>query len=188
MSIDGVFNHPIFLWQNKYVDDFETQLFDEEMHRKIWFRALSLTHHEEDAKDLLQDTFLRAIEKKDSFDGNHLDRWLYTICRNIFYDDVRKQSYTMKDGDKSTKQKKEFTAIDEMPEQSTHGEQGLMDTQKDFEYCLQELSDLDREVMSMTLTHSNDDICEVLELSNANLRVKIHRARSQLADCMGVVH
>ena len=84
--------------------------------------------------------------------------------------------------DKSTKQKKEFTAIDEMPEQSTHGEQGLMDTQKDFEYCLQELSDLDREVMSMTLTHSNDDICDVLELSNANLRVKIHRARSQLAD------
>ena len=88
------------------MDDFETQLFDEEMHRKIWFRALSLTHHEEDAKDLLQDTFLRAIEKKDSFDGNHMDRWLYTICRNIFYDDVRKQSYTMKDGDKSTKQKK----------------------------------------------------------------------------------
>ena len=177
-----------FLWQNKYVDNFEQQLFSQDIKQKLWYRALALTKNEEDAKDLLQDTFLRAIEKKGSFDGKHMDRWLYTIMRNIFYDNFRKKSYTMKDGKNSIKQKKEFTAIDEMPEKSMHGEQDLMDTQKDFEHCLKELSELDSEVMSMSLTHSNKDICEILELSNSNLRVKIHRARSQLADCMGVNH
>jgi len=170
------------------VDNFEEQLFSEDIKRKLWYRALALTKNEEDAKDLLQDTFLRAIEKKDKFDGKHMDRWLYRMMRNIFYDNVRKKSYTMKDGDKSIKQKKEFTALNEMPEKSAHGEQELIDTQKDFENCLQGLSEIDRELMSMTLTHSNEDICDVLELSNVNLRVKIHRARSQLADCMGVHH
>ena len=170
------------------MENFEEQFFAQDIKKKLWYRALALTKNEEDAKDLLQDTFLRAIEKKGSFDGKHMDRWLYTIMRNIFYDNFRKKSYTMKDGDNSIKQKKEFTAIEEMPEQAVHGEQGLMDTQKDFEHCLKELSELDSEVMSMSLTHSNKDICEILELSNSNLRVKIHRARSQLADCMGVHH
>ena len=77
-----------FLWQNKYVDDFEQQLFSQDIRQKLWYRALALTKNEEDAKDLLQDTFLRAIEKKGSFDGKHMDRWLYTIMRNIFYDNL----------------------------------------------------------------------------------------------------
>ena len=178
----------IFLWQNNYVDNFETQLFAEEIHRKIWYRSLSLTNNEEDAKDLLQDTFLRALEKKDSFDGHHLDRWLYTICRNIFLDNFRKKSYTMKDGNSSIKQKKEMTAVDELPELTTEGEQSLVDAERDYETCLRLLGSKLREVMSMSLTHSYEEICEDLGISHSNLRIMIHRARASLASCMGVLN
>ena len=186
MKICGVQKYPTFLWQNKYVDDFENQLFATDLRQKIWRRSLALTKNKEDAKDLMQDTFLKALEKREQFSGGYLDRWVYTICRNIFYDKYRKIIYAMKDGDATVKEKKEYLAGDDLPEQSTEGFQNLVDAENDFEFCLKELGEVDREIMSMTIKHSSDEICELFDISNSNLRTKISRARSQLAECMGV--
>jgi RNA polymerase sigma-70 factor (ECF subfamily) len=47
--------------------------------------ALSLTRHEADADDLVQETFLRAYRSWDRYEpGTECRGWLFTICRNIF--------------------------------------------------------------------------------------------------------
>ncbi len=44
--------------------------------------ARSLTHHDAEAEDLVQDTLLRAYRSIDSFDGRYPRSWLLTILRN----------------------------------------------------------------------------------------------------------
>jgi RNA polymerase sigma-70 factor (ECF subfamily) len=54
--------------------------------------AYSLTSNPEDANDLLQDTFLKALLYKDKFeDDTNLKAWLYTIMRNTFINNYRRK-------------------------------------------------------------------------------------------------
>ncbi|MDW8345359.1 MAG: RNA polymerase sigma factor [Bacteroidia bacterium] len=47
--------------------------------------ALKLTKDPEDAKDLLQETMLKAYNNRDKFaEGTNLKAWLYTIMKNTF--------------------------------------------------------------------------------------------------------
>lgn len=47
--------------------------------------AISLTRDHEDAKDLYQETMMRALINKDKYQfGTNLKAWLHTIMRNIF--------------------------------------------------------------------------------------------------------
>src|SRR5438132_13275976 len=47
--------------------------------------ALSLTHDESDADDVLQDTYLRAYRSWHTYlPESDCRRWLFTICRNVF--------------------------------------------------------------------------------------------------------
>jgi RNA polymerase sigma factor (sigma-70 family) len=55
--------------------------------------AITLTKDTETAKDLLQETFYRALANKDKYNvGTNIKAWLYTIMRNIFINDYRKKS------------------------------------------------------------------------------------------------
>ncbi len=53
--------------------------------------ALKLTANKEDAKDLLQDTFLRALTYHEQFeDSTNLKAWTSTIMKNTFINNYRK--------------------------------------------------------------------------------------------------
>lgn len=55
--------------------------------------AFHLTHDEDDAKDLLQDTFMKAYRFAGSFQkGTNAKAWLFRICKNNFINDYRKKS------------------------------------------------------------------------------------------------
>lgn len=53
--------------------------------------ARSLTRHDADAEDLVQDTLLRAFRAIDRFDGRHPRAWLLTIMRNAQINRVRRR-------------------------------------------------------------------------------------------------
>ena len=59
--------------------------------------ALTLTRDNESARDLLQETLLRALVNKEKYNiGTNIKAWLYTIMRNIFINDYRKNKrYTV---------------------------------------------------------------------------------------------
>lgn len=54
-------------------------------------KIIALVGNEHDADDILQDTFMKAYSKIDTFTENHsFAGWLYTIAHNIFIDTLRK--------------------------------------------------------------------------------------------------
>lgn len=53
--------------------------------------AINLTKDKESAQDLLQETVYRAITNEDKYQtGTNLKAWLFTIMRNIFINNYRK--------------------------------------------------------------------------------------------------
>ncbi|HOU55216.1 MAG TPA: sigma-70 family RNA polymerase sigma factor [Myxococcota bacterium] len=59
---------------------------------RIYRMLLALTHREEEAQDLAQETFVRALQGIGSFQmGSGFYTWLYRIAHNVFVDRYRQQ-------------------------------------------------------------------------------------------------
>jgi RNA polymerase sigma-70 factor (ECF subfamily) len=57
---------------------------------RLWRYALVLSRAGDAAEDLVQATCLRALERADQFvPGTRLDRWLFTILRSIWLNEIR---------------------------------------------------------------------------------------------------
>jgi RNA polymerase sigma-70 factor (ECF subfamily) len=57
---------------------------------RLWRYALVLSRSNDAADDLVQATCLRAIERGDQFTpGTRLDRWLFSILRSIWLNEIR---------------------------------------------------------------------------------------------------
>ena len=64
---------------------------------KLHYYALSLTTDSERADDLLQETFLKAITYRKKFRQNtNFKAWMYTIMKNTFINDYRRNVKTKK--------------------------------------------------------------------------------------------
>ena len=62
-----------------------------ELNDKLYVYALSLTMNKDDAKDLLQDTFLKAYSNKEKLkEDSNIKAWAYTIMRNTFINNYRR--------------------------------------------------------------------------------------------------
>lgn len=71
--------------------EFNHQILD--LKDKLRYFAFSLTANHEDAADLIQDTYVKAITNKDKFDpATNLKAWIYTIMKNTFINKYRKDS------------------------------------------------------------------------------------------------
>jgi RNA polymerase sigma-70 factor, ECF subfamily len=73
---------------------------------KLLRYALTLTFNEDDARDLLQDSILRALKFKEKFAENtNFNAWMHVIMRNTFINDYRRKSRTSQ----------KDTSMDEVP-------------------------------------------------------------------------
>ena len=73
--------------------EFNTKLTNEKQSLNNF--AMSLTHNTDDALDLLQATFVKAITYKDKFeDSTNFRAWLFTIMKNTFINSYRRSVRT----------------------------------------------------------------------------------------------
>ena len=64
---------------------------------RLHYYALSLTTNSEKADDLLQETFLKALTYRDKFrPDTNFKAWMYTIMKNTFINDYRRNAKTKK--------------------------------------------------------------------------------------------
>ena len=69
--------------------DFSTELFRYDQVLRPF--AYNLVKNKEECEDLIQDTFYRALANKDKFmEGTNIKAWLFTIMKNIFINNYRK--------------------------------------------------------------------------------------------------
>jgi RNA polymerase sigma-70 factor (ECF subfamily) len=70
-------------------NEFQYQLID--LHEPLMNFAYRLTSDRDDAKDLVQETFLKALNNSEKFlNGSNLKAWTHTILKNTFINDYRK--------------------------------------------------------------------------------------------------
>ncbi len=66
---------------------------------RLWRYGLVLTGRRDAAEDLVQATCVRALERAHQFEpGTRLDRWLFSILRSIWLNDVRASRVRMGEG------------------------------------------------------------------------------------------
>jgi len=160
--------------------------------------AITRLNDEELAKDLVQETFLAALEKISSFEGKSAERtWLTAILKNKVIDVYRKRSSGLNNiGVKEAEKEQDVFFSDDghwMPE---HGpkEFGIEDkdhlVNKEFELilqkCMQRLPALWRAVFTMKHIDEQptDIICAEMKVTASNFWVIIHRAKLNLRACL----
>lgn len=67
--------------------------------KRLWRYGLVLSGDSDTAHDLVQATCLRALEKSEQFQpGTQLSRWVYTILRSIWMNELRSRRVRMGQG------------------------------------------------------------------------------------------
>jgi len=153
------------------MSNFESMLFSESLKIKMINLAMSKTFNKFDAEDLIQQTYLKALERQDQFKGNNIDPWVITILKNLFID--------------STRKKKEDLLGDDIPELSTSDDSSSALLERDKDRCLRGLSEKEREIIALKQTNSYDEIAEDLDIKTGTLRQMFSRAKEKFMRCMG---
>lgn len=148
------------------------QLFRENRDRV--FRLCCLyTGDADQRKDLMQDIFVRVWESMGSFRGEAaMSTWIYRIALNTCLTHVRSlkrglQTRSIPDG------------LDLIDAEPSAEQQPNIDH---FIACVNQLPAFDRTLVSLYLEDiPGKEIAQITGISEANVRVKIHRIKEQLA-------
>jgi len=140
--------------------------------------AYSLSGSVDRADDLVQETLMRAIAKIDHFTpGTNLNAWLFTILRNYFRSEFRKQRREVEDVDG-----KHADRLVSQPEQVGRVEF------EEFRAALGTLPDNQREALILVGASgfSYDEAAEICGCAVGTVKSRVNRARSRLAQMMSV--
>ena len=157
-------------------------------HRDAVYRyILSIMRDPAEADDLTQDTLLRAQTSLATLkDGAKLASWLYRIATNICYDRFRQPSFRQRGrsldarGEEADGLGEADAPVDPSPRLDKAMEQEEMSA------CVQNyLTDLPDPYRAVILLHdiegmTNPEIAEMLEVSLATVKIRLHRARNKL--------
>jgi len=149
------------------------------------------------AKDLVQETFLSALAKRDGFKGQSSIRtWLTAILKNKIIDGYRKRSIeTVSNESVNWDTSVDFFETNGGWSEKTRpiafgfeDEKALenKDLKRILEFCFDKLPEMWR--MVFVMKHIDDEksnhICKELKITPSNFWVIIHRAKLSLRDCL----
>ncbi|MDB5260813.1 MAG: polymerase sigma factor [Adhaeribacter sp.] len=146
--------------------------------------AMNLTRDLDDAKDLIQETLLKALTNKDKFKaGTNLKAWLYTIMRNSFinnYNKITKRSTTLD----NTDQIKYLNTDDRYV---AHNAATSKFALKDINNAIEYLNDEYRTPFMMYYTgYKYLEIADKLQIPIGTVKNRIHIARKELKEALRV--
>lgn len=140
--------------------------------------ALSLTRNGSQADDLVQDSVVKAWKNIESFQvGTNMRAWLFTILRNTFYSDRRKQKREVQDTDGT------FAAT--LSEKPAHDGRLAM---ADFETAFVQLNSEQREALMLVgaMGFSYEEAAETCGVAVGTIKSRVNRARKHLVELMGL--
>ena len=138
--------------------------------------ALSLTGSVTDAEDLLHSTIERVLAKADQFEaGTNLDRWVFRICKNLWFDEWRQRKVRGPTLDPS-EAKHEPSSDGEAHAENIIQVQELSD-------ALQQLQEEQREILVQVVIegYSYKEVAEMLDVPIGTVMSRLARARAKLA-------
>ncbi|MDR0745505.1 MAG: sigma-70 family RNA polymerase sigma factor [Mediterranea sp.] len=165
----------------KRILDGETELFAhflDRYSRPVYSLVIQMVSSPEDTEELVQDIFLKAFRALDKFRGNSsFSTWLYRIAYNQAISAARKQ-------------KNEYSCMDEnairhIPDEEAEQFLCLSDNEERILQLAQAIDRLSVEEKALvTLFYYEDktidELAIILGLSQANVKVRLHRIRKKL--------
>ncbi len=151
------------------------------------------------AKDLVQETFLSALQNLDSFRGDSSEKtWLFTILKNKIIDHYRgnatDKAVSFSDIDSSAELDSYFDQDGEWKDSTGPADwrEGRRDDfrakefQEALQRCLARLTAQCRTVFSLKYLDEleSEEICKELTISPSNYWVVMHRAKLMLRKCI----
>ncbi|NVN45046.1 sigma-70 family RNA polymerase sigma factor [Asaia siamensis] len=134
--------------------------------------ARYLTRDVTAADDLVQDTVLRALGARAQFvEGTNVKAWLFTILRNIFYEQKRRKV-------------KETEILSEISLGSEEGREGYHDNVLDLSVLLWRLPEVLREALILVGAQemSYEEAAEICLCPVGTMKARVSRARAKLAE------
>jgi RNA polymerase sigma factor (sigma-70 family) len=149
--------------------------------------AFRLTMDEDDANDLVQDTYLKAFRFIASFErGTNAKAWLFRILKNSFINDYRKRS-------------KEPSKVDYQEVETTYNSDDGLETQVTSDLRTESVQDLIGDEVANALNSlpidfrtviilcdiegfTYEEMAKILDIPIGTVRSRLHRARNLLKD------
>ena len=175
--------------RQKYTEKEKVQVFNNEFlpHINSMYNfGYRLTLDEDDAKDLVQDTYLKSYRFIESFQkGTNAKAWLFRILKNSFINDYRKKS-------------KEPSKVDYQEVESYYNSDDV-DRQITTDLRVESLQDMIGDEISNALNSLDvdfrtviilcdlegfkyDEMAKILDIPIGTVRSRLHRARNLLKD------
>ena len=157
--------------------------------KKAYNVAYRKTHNREDAEDLVQETFLRALRFFDSYDRNvSFETWLYKIMSNVNIDNYRKSYKANNINILSLDQPIDTGEGEVTPEVADYSADPFNlaleeDTKKNVIKALNELKPDFREVLRLADVEgkSYEEISRITNTNIGTVRSRIFRARNEIS-------
>jgi RNA polymerase sigma-70 factor (ECF subfamily) len=156
-------------------------------HKAIYRYVLSIVGSHDEAEDLTQETFLRAHDKRSSLqDPAKLLPWLYRIATNVCHDRFRQASFRSRPRSLDEGSHNEAESAPSEPADKQAPRLDKLMEQDEMSTCVQkylmELPDTYRAVMMLHDVEglTNPEIAELLGISLATAKIRLHRAREKL--------
>jgi RNA polymerase sigma factor (sigma-70 family) len=159
--------------KNNYTDAQKSRIFDQEFmpHINAMYNfAYRLTLDRDDAKDLLQDTYLKAYRFIDSFqEGTNAKAWLFRILKNSFINDYRKKS-------------KEPAKVDYQEVETYYNSEDMIGDE-----ISNALNALDVDFRTVIILcdlegFKYEEMAKILDIPIGTVRSRLHRARNLLKE------
>jgi len=150
----------------------------EKYQKLVYTLALKLLKKPEEAEEMAQDTFIKAYQKLDSYEGkSKFSTWLYSITYNACISELRKRRIEFKSLDD-----RQISDQDEQKMHDYYRETKKEDQEKYLNLALEKLPEDDQVLVTLYYyeSQSMDEISVITGLTVSNIKVKIHRARKRM--------
>ena len=144
----------------------------------VYSLALKLLKKPEEAEEMAQDTFVKAYQKLDTYEGkSKFSTWLYSITYNACISELRKRRIEFKSLDD-----RQISDDDEQKMHDYYRETKKEDQEKYLNLALGKLPEDDQVLVTLYYyeNQSMDEISMITGLTVSNIKVKIHRARKRM--------
>jgi RNA polymerase sigma factor (sigma-70 family) len=144
----------------------------------IYTLALKLLKRPEDAEEMAQDTFVKAFQKLDTYEGkSKFSTWLFSITYNACISELRKRRVEFKSLDDTR-----ISDQDELKMHDYYREVKKEDQEKYLNLALEKLPEDDQVLVTLYYyeNQSMDEISTITGLTVSNIKVKIYRSRKKM--------
>lgn len=154
----------------------------------LYRMAIKLTRHPDEASELVQETYLKALRHASSFEekGKGMRAWLFTILHNTFYSDIRRRNRTATPVDEFYDAASDERIPDEAPPVWNLASLDWEHVDDRLKNAIEGLSTEHREVLLLWGVEGMKyrEISTVLDVPIGTVMSRLHRARKILAESL----